>query len=213
MWYLNVKHRLNIYRRSFHWKKEGCIFVHVPKAAGTSINKALYGRTLGHYTAQEIKATFPTLFEKSFTFSVVRNPWDRVLSAYHFAKQGRTESMGIYKPERYKIPEFQSFERFVNEWLPKQQLAKVDFVFKPQYQFVCDSDGLVIVDFIGKLENIELDINVVSKKVGKDIELGRDNSTKVRRQGDYRSAYSNKMVDLVQSIYSEDVDRFKYQFE
>jgi glycosyltransferase involved in cell wall biosynthesis len=71
-----------------------CIFIHVPKVAGISINHAIYGITLGHYSVIEIPSKFPNLFSDSFTFALVRNAWDRLLSAYRFTKQGRTEIMG-----------------------------------------------------------------------------------------------------------------------
>ena len=72
---------INIYRRYISWKKAKCIFVHVPKAAGTSINYALYGRTLGHYTIEEIQSRFPKLVERLFVFSFVRHPYARLVSA------------------------------------------------------------------------------------------------------------------------------------
>src|SRR5690554_6741845 len=70
-----TRYKINIWRRYFNWSKANCIFVHVPKAAGTSVNKAIYGRTLGHYSACEIQEKFPKLYERVFTFSLVRNPW------------------------------------------------------------------------------------------------------------------------------------------
>lgn len=208
-----LKYKVNIYRRYSYWRSAGCIFIHVPKVAGTSINYALYGRTLGHYTAQEVQATFPTLFESSFTFSFVRNPWERLASAYRFAKVGKTETMGIYKPERYQIKEFESFERFVCEWLPKQDAEKLDFVFQPQGRFVTDENGEIIVDFLGKLERLSEDIKHVEKKINRPLAIPELNRTG-KVDGDVRSLYvSNEMIDVVSSVYANDIDLFNYSFE
>lgn len=210
-----LRENFNLYRRYPYWNREGVIFVHVPKAAGTSINKALYGRTLGHYTASEIKARFPGLYSRSFVFSVVRNPWDRVLSAYRFAKVGRTESMGMSNPGQYRIPEFSSFERFLFDWLVYQDLNKVDFVFQPQIRFVCDPDSQeqIIVDYLGRMETLDTDIRAVAGKLKRSLSVPRSNVTQ-GGMSDFRSAYTSpEMIDLVGRIYFNDIDVLNYSFE
>lgn len=185
--------------------------MHVPKVAGTSINKALYGRPLGHYSAQKIRAKFPRLYERCFVFSFVRNPWDRVLSAYRFAAKGRTEIMGVRNPSQYQIPEFGSFERFVIEWLSRREIAQLDYIFQPQHQFVTDDHGVSIVDFVGSFENINSDIAVIERRLGRAIALPRANVTS--KSPEYISAYkSQEMIDLVAQIYQEDIRMFKYEF-
>ena len=208
---MNVRDKINLYRRYPHWARRDCIFVHVPKVAGTSINKALYGRTLGHYSAQEIRAKFPKLYERCFVFSFVRNPWDRVLSAYRFAVRGRTESMGMRNPSQYQIPEFESFERFLIEWLSRRDITQLDYIFQPQHKFVNDEHGARIVDFVGHFENINSDIAVVEKRLGITIALPRANVT--GNFPEYVSAYkSQEMIDLVAQIYQEDICTLKYEF-
>lgn len=188
-----------------YWKKQGCIFIHVPKAAGTSINQALYGRTLGHFSAEEIRDNFSGFYHSAFVFSFVRNPWDRALSAYRFAKAGRTESMGIVNPEKYQIPEFRSFESFLFDWLPKNDLNCADFVFQPQHRFVCDGNGEVITDYIGKVENIDNDIAVVEGKTGRSLKLGQSNKTKTAAR--YTESYLDQdMIDIVAEHYARDVE-------
>jgi hypothetical protein len=208
----DVKHKLNIFRRYPHWKRQDCIYIHIPKAAGTSLNKAIYGRTLGHYTANEIQSIFPKLFGKAFVFSFVRNPWDRVLSAYRFAKVGKTNSMGIYRPEQYQIPEFESFERFLFEWLAKQNMQKIDFVFQRQSKFLVSKHGHLLTDYVGKVESLVTDIKNVESRLDKTLNVGRENTTSV--YSDYRSYYINDdMIELVRSLYGEDANRFNYDFD
>ena len=213
MTFCSFRHNLNIYRRYLHWARLNCIFVHVPKAAGTSVNKALYGRTLGHYSAAKIQSKFPGLYERTFTFSLVRNPWDRALSAYRFACVGKTNSMGVRKPGQYRIPEFESFERFVCEWLPKQDIEDRDFIFRPQQMFVCDDAGQVMVDHLGRVEAMDETVKVLTERLGKKITIRNENSTGALRE-DYRTAYVRpEMIDIVGSVYCNDVNLFRYDFE
>lgn len=209
--YVRVKEKINLYRRYPYWARMGCIFVHVPKAAGTSINRAIYGKTLGHYRAADIRRNFPNLFARSFVFSFVRNPWARALSAYQFAVQGRTESMGMRKPHQYRIPEFESFERFLLEWLVKQDLDSIDPVFQAQYKYVVDSQGAQIVDFIGRVEQLSTDIEYVVAQLGRRVNVPHDNRTSSTRS--YQDAFtSDAMIRLVGDIYREDVKKFSYEF-
>lgn len=207
-----LRHNLNIYRRYYSWSDLGCVFVHVPKAAGTSVNRALYGRTLGHYSALEISSRFPKLFSGCFTFSLVRNPWDRVLSAYRFARVGRTESMGISKPEQYQISEFSSFERFVCDWLPSQDIQSCDFIFKPQYIFVCDQDKKIMVDHLGYVERLPETISFLEARLDRRIDVKMLNATN-SGLASYRDAFcSNEMIETVRSVYKVDIDIFGYDF-
>lgn len=207
----SLKHQLNLFHRYPYWAKAKCIYIHVPKAAGTSINKAIFGRTLGHYRATEVQKKFPKLFNKSFVFSVVRNPWSRIYSAYQFAKIGKTESMGISNASSYKIPEFDSFERFLFDWLATKKIEQLDFVFQPQHTFVCDAQGQLLTDFIGKVETLSSDINTINNKLGRSIIVPHANKTSTG--SNYKNAYLNQeMVDIVQRIYEKDIKLFGYEY-
>ena len=66
--------------------KRKCVFVHVPKCAGNSIVKAFGSDTHSHQPANYYWREKKIL--NYYLFSIVRNPWDRFLSAYLFLKDG-----------------------------------------------------------------------------------------------------------------------------
>ena len=207
-----LKHNFNLYRRYPYWYNNRVIFIHVPKVAGTSINKAIYGRTLGHYTALEIQSKFPKLYDSSFVFSFVRNPWSRILSAYRFALQGNTESMGVWNPKQYKIKDFETFESFIKNWLIKKDVNKLDFIFQPQIKFLTDRNGVVIADYVEKLENLNHGLITVEKMLGKKINVGHSNATYAI--SDYKQFYTNpELIDIVGFIYKDDIETFNYKFD
>lgn len=198
---------LNLYRRYPHWNRAGCIFIHIPKVAGTTINHALYGRTLGHYTIREVRSAFPRLVERCFVFSVVRNPLSRLYSAYRFAKAGSTADMAIHEPSKYRIKEFETFERFIREWLVYQDLSACDHVFRPQYTYIC-VDGSVAVDFVGKIEHLDRDIAVVEKRVSRKIALATRNA--LPGGLDEIRGLSDGTRSLIFDIYRRDFEIFGY---
>lgn len=203
-----LPHALNLYRRYPYWRKADCIFIHIPKAAGTTINHALYGRTLGHYTMAEIAGAFPGLARRCFTFAAVRDPYDRLYSAYRFAKAGRTADMGITHPERYRTPEFDTFERFIHDWLVHQDLRVCDHVFRPQHHYVC-IDGRVAVDAIVKVERLAEEIPLVEARIGRRIPLRPRN---VNAPGEI-PAFTRSMRERVVELYGADFDLLGYDRE
>lgn len=196
------------------WRERGIVFVHVPKAAGTSINLALYGAFTGHPRAAEIRRFAPRDIVTLPFFSVVRNPWDRLVSAYRFARAGRGDGsgtvVGIRNPQHYSGPEFSSFETFVLSWLRHRDVSKLDNVFQPQWKFICDSRGKIIVDFVGRYESLRETREFLSDKLKENIDIPMSN--RAGEKVDYRSYYSSRCVDAVTKIYNEDIRLLGYSF-
>src|SRR5579863_5494630 len=85
--------------RLFGWRLEeairrrNLIFVHVPRVAGTSIARALYGpRCTRHYSIRYFKTVAPEFWARADSFALLRDPFDRFASAYAFVRGGGTET-------------------------------------------------------------------------------------------------------------------------
>jgi hypothetical protein len=205
----SVRVPMDILRRCPRWKAAGVIFIHVPKAAGVSVSRAIYGRTLGHFYAQDIKKVCPRIFESLHVFAVVRHPVDRLFSAYRFAKKGGTDVMGM-KDSLYYVnhPSFTSFEKFVTEWLVHQNLKKVDGVFRPQYLYLYDESESLIVDSVYKLEYIDEGIKHLSSTLNRDFTIEHYNKSE-----DGQLNISNELADLIYKLYRKDFELLSYDFE
>lgn len=200
-------------RREPLWIGRGIVFIHVPKAAGTSINQALYGRFMGHPRASDVERWGSTRLRALPRFAVVRNPWDRLLSAYRFARRGSGVGgivAGMQNPQQYRVPEFESFDRFVHEWLAPREVITLDGVFKPQHWFLYSPEGELLVNHLGKLENLEPTYAFIEHSIGQAIDLPRSNQSGERI--DYRQVYTPETRAIVESIYRQDVETFGYDF-
>ena len=195
------------------WRKAGIVFVHVPKVAGTSINLALYGQWMGHARARDVQRWAPEEVKKLPRFAMTRNPWERLVSAYRFVTRGRGIGGGFqatpWRPERYHVPEFETFERFVTEWLVKSHIW-VDPVFQPQSSWICDPGGNILVDHVGRLEDLEPTLDFLRQHLGIAPNIGEGNRSGERV--DYKSFYTPELARLVGEVYYTDVAIFGYQF-
>jgi len=70
------------------FRRDGAVFIHVPKCAGSALLDAWLGFQTGHVTAAEYRAADPAFFDRAFVFAFVRHPVDRFVSAYDHIQTG-----------------------------------------------------------------------------------------------------------------------------
>lgn len=189
-----------------------CLFVHVPKAAGISIGYGLFGRHTGnHTTVSEYQIAFTkSEFDGMFKFTFVRNPWDRVLSAFMFLKNGGRNKTDLAWSVKH-LSEFQTFEDFVKGFVDTKNIySGIHFV--PQYRFVTTHNLKIAVDFVGRFESITEDYNHISDVLGFGSTLTEANKTR-EKADDYRRYYSSETADIVADAYKIDIELFGYNFE
>lgn len=187
-----------------------CIFVHVPKAAGLSVNMALFGNAGGvhksifHYSLIFNKSEFNSYYK--FTF--VRNPWDRLLSAYLFLKEG-----GLHKNDanwaENELAVFNNFDEFVKNWVNQNNIEK-EIHFKPQYKFITIK-GKILIDNVYKVENINEEFPKICAKLNIQNNLQVLNRTKTKIKN-YRNYYDEETIKVVEKVYKKDIELFKYRF-
>lgn len=187
-------------------------FIHIPKVAGTSIEAALYGTfgKVGHRSALERRQSDPDGFDLSFSFSFVRNPYDRFVSAFEYMRKGGRNKFDSEWAER-NLSHYKDFASFVVA-LKQPQIRRtlLDWMhFRPQHDLLCDADGTLMVDFVGKYETLETDFQKVSDRLGKSMALPHFN--RVERNC-YEAYYSPETRAIVHSIYAKDFELFNYEF-
>ena len=187
------------------------IFVHIPKAGGVSVAVSLYGNRAGSHTSVSgYQLVFDAAdFQRYFKFTFVRNPWDRLYSAYRFLSAGGMNELDRSWAEK-NLAGVKDFEAFVLEVLPRRSVQR-EIHLLPQVLFLRNSITRKIgVDFVGRFERFDEDFATVAQRLGKDVSLPHVNGS--RFQGDYRCAYSSRMRSVVETVYGVDIKAFGYQF-
>jgi hypothetical protein len=185
-----------------------CIFIHIPRTAGVAINQSIFSSLGGgHKTIKEYQKIFKHDFAKYFKFSFVRNPWDRLYSAFCFLKQGGFDAQDRIWADNY-ISSIKSFEEFVVYHLHKPEIhSKIHF--KPQYEFICHDKNMSI-DFCGYYERLENDLQYICEQLCIEPSIIKKNTILHK---DYKEMYTSEMIDKVHDIYMKDVELLGYTFD
>jgi hypothetical protein len=187
-----------------------CVFVHIPKAAGSSISLSLFGFQVSHRTAIDYQLDDPLKFAKYYKFSFVRNPWDRLVSAYFFLKQGGMDVRDKQWAVEY-LSNITSFDQFVKEWVNSENILKKNH-FMPQYLYLNNGEAgsrTILVDYVGRIEDIDAGFEHVSKKINSEFILTSENSS---NHNGYREYYTEETKAIVRDVYAFDVELFGYKF-
>ena len=172
------------------------IFIHIPKTGGNSVKKILGIKGHEHKPFALYSKNHPDYFSFAFT----RNPWDRLVSAFHYIKRG-----GINEYDQRMCDKYIggiSFTEFVLKY-QKKMPPVTHFCF--QWKFL-DGD----VDFVGKCENLQQDFNIVCDKIGiPHQKLPYKNKSKHKHYTEY---YDDETRQIVAEKYTKDIEYFGYKF-
>jgi hypothetical protein len=207
------------------------IFVHIPKTGGTALTLALearamkddiligdtpkararksrlqgvrsHGRLWKHSTLADIYglatdeevATF-------FTLTLVRNPWDRAVSYYHWLHDQTFAHPAV------GLAKSLSFSGFINHAQTRTSLTLWPFTAYMRDRFGHDRASLY-----ARLEHLDQDLAPFEAHLGfRLMPLTRVNASD--RARDWRSFYSDADAGLIATISADDIARFGYRFD
>jgi hypothetical protein len=186
--------------------KTGILFVHVPKAAGTSISMTLYGRSIGHRRLSEWQTMFPHSVQKVKTFAVVRDPIARFVSAFQFLKAGGMNhvdhTFALENLSNYDSAEDLA-EALVDPSLQGRLLGYPHFA--KQHDFVKSDAGDIDIDCLVTVEQLGAAEKWVTKQLGRPTLFQAMN---VGPKAGSKSLASPSGLAVLQSIYGEDLTLF-----
>ena len=210
--------------------KHNFIFIHIPKCGGTSVELALlknegiqmknYDQDDLNFLSENQKQKYRIGYEykgtstqhrkideykhnkekKYFTFTFIRNPWERFLSEYFYILKCRPKDQELRK-------KFPSFKHFVKGKHEKEMYDSHDI---PQINFVLNANKHKMINFIGRCEDMQTDFDYVCKKLNiSKMKLPYRNPTKHKHYTEY---YDEETRSIVAKKYAKDIEYFGYEF-
>jgi len=179
---------------------KGILFIHIPKCAGTAVNTSLYNCLGGgHLRALDYRRMLGVeAYEKIHKFTVMRDPWERLYSAYRHLRGNAERSVEIKNLQLRRIVDL-DFEGFVGG-LDRKLIFLSELVLKPQYLFITPSfkPCQLLVDQIYTQAQIS---EVISN-------YGGHFSNRINASGapfNKDDIYSETLLNRVRELYPEDV--------
>lgn len=209
----------------------GYLFVHIPKTGGTALTLALEaramrddiiigdtpkararrgrlaglsarGRLWKHSTLADIDGVVTAEeVERLFLVTLVRNPWDRVVSYYHWLKTQSFDHPAVV------LAKACGFSEFLNHPDTRASLAAW-----PYGTYLRDAGGVERTALFARLEAVEQDLQPFEAHLGFRVTpFPRANDS--ARARDWRGYYSDADADVVAEVCRADIARFGYRFD
>lgn len=211
------------------------LFIHIPKNAGMTIRKSplLRGQiVLAGYNAHKSAAYSEAVqnkmdelgdhhgfeharwrdlnpaFQRLRAFAIIRNPWDRVVSRYFFAKK----VIEVEKVQDESYADVSSFEAFLEErhkWGSEEYLwHRAIRGWYPAFDHVSDKAGNIKCDMI-RFENLEKDLcRYFNLK-----KMSEPRNVTALNTGSYRDLYNDKTIQIIADWYKKDIETWGYDFD
>ena len=206
-----------------YWKERNLLFIHIPKTGGTIIEGSippdengvqwthLYSgptnplldfpynqKSLQHQfytTIYKFRDKLDVNFDNIKIFSIVRNPYDRIIS-----------DLFNFKLITKDFTAEQVYNVIKNNYLFRDDLDNHN---EPQYKFIVDENSELIKNIkIFRTETLNESSDEMSKFVGVSINLRREGVNK-----DYSNYLNKDSISLINSFYKKDFELFNYKLK
>jgi Sulfotransferase family len=196
------------------------VFVHIQKTGGITVDRLLNeripdlrGLVARHAFARRGMEQLDE-WDEYFKFAFVRNPWDRLVSWYTMVTAFPRAGNELWQYVRDNGSTFEEFIYNCTDEVEIKEGVHYSFAYN-QLDYVTDEQGKLLVDFIGRLENFDMDVQEVFRRIGYELETvpHKNRSSHKRGHKHYSTFYTPETEMAVRERFEKDIEYFGYEFE
>lgn len=191
------------------FRRDGVIFIHVPKCAGSAFLDAYLGYQTGHITARAYHDADPTFFHSAYVFTFVRDPLARFVSAYnHVCTDDLWPSLEEARELVGRLGD--TVSAVATGLRADSELLRLPW-FAPQHTFLgLAPGGLPAVNRVFKTESFTPDLELLLRDVPLPLRPLAEINRRGDRQGDPAATLSPEAVASLRRVYGRDFTLFGY---
>lgn len=179
------------------------LFVHIPKNAGSSLEKSLNARETSHKSWVYYRENHPQEWGTYINFAVLRDPMERLVSCYNYARMKKSfwhSSIPGDKSIYGKHPDYEICKtRTINEvvsLLEKDRNALRHPGWAPQFLWI-NNNGKVAVDCLINFDQLKDAMNELAPKASID-HINKSNSP-------HKEMLSIRSISIIKELYNADI--------
>jgi hypothetical protein len=190
------------------------LFIHIPKNSGTAMSKNILKKYKKSFLLKNVdrktgidkmhlynnvitKYIHPKFIKRSLKFCIVRNPYNKIYSAWNFIK------------ERHGFDNINDFikKKLTKKFIYGYELIKGDarVHYRPQHTFILNKNNKIYVNFIIRYENLNNDIRKLNKKHNLKIPTYGNNKNK-----NYIEYLNEESIKKINELYKKDFELLNY---
>lgn len=212
---------------AIHFTNPNATFIHIPKTGGSSVESWMYQLPQTHGIDRQekhcsIQRASEIWNELGFVFAIVRNPFARYVSMYHFIGQRakhrierRSQGLKVKKgtDQDTDIRIVNLYDKGFDYWMNCMYNRDREFIdipngdwsrMDPQYNWINQP-----IDLVLRTENLNNGFKQIQDLFDCDIDLPHLNRSNHKH---YRDYYNSTTKNIVEEISGIDLEKFNYEF-
>ena len=195
----------------FHLRACDAVLIHIPKTGGSTIRFGIFG---GDYEGP-FYGDMPERWRPKFSFCFVRNPFDRLISAWKMFTTGMEDTLWRPPEDGDRTLSLEAFMNIVEDPKFGDGLERKTFEQKIRHHTIPQTDPINSfgwADFVGRYETYARDLDEVLRKVDWNGDAPTPHMNRTDR-GAYQSYFTPTLRRRAEAFYHDDLARLGYRFE
>jgi hypothetical protein len=189
-----------------------CIFVHNPKTGGMTLRRELMD---GREFHGPVTGRFPDSWRGYFAFGFIRNPFDRLVSAWKMFSLGIQDTGWCVPGDLKKKMNLLEFLKIATDETIPFRVGEMSGRVRIRNHTLPQSHefyGLDQVDFLGRFETYDQDVRTIFRRIGLAERTLAARHVSSREKG-YQQYFDQETREIAEAYYADDLSAFGYRFE